>query len=63
MTSIPAISEIQQQGYDAMLLGRHFRIANAVEGFTFNPYPLGSVKRINFNVGCIVAAFPRQVPH
>jgi hypothetical protein len=63
MASIPTLREIQHQGFDAMLLGRQSRTPNAVEGFTFNPYPYNSIESINFNAGCIVAAFPRQVPH
>lgn len=58
MLVIPTIQEIQQQGYDAMLVGRTLRTRDHPEGFTFNPYPLDSVERINFDVGCIVAAFP-----
>ena len=60
MTSIPDIPKIQRQGHDAMLTGRALRTPNHPEGFTFNPYPPGSAERINFNVGCIIAAFPRM---
>ena len=63
MKPIPSIPAIQQQGYSAMILGRQARTPNAVEGFTFNPYPLWSVEAINFSAGCIIAVFPEQVPH
>ena len=49
MIQIPTIAHIQQAGYDSMLAARRLMI----------PYPLGSVERISFNVGCIVAAFPK----
>ena len=57
--TIPAIQHVQQRGYDSMLAARGLRIPSHPEGFVFNPYPLGSAERINFNVGCMVAAFPQ----
>lgn len=59
MITIPAIPEIQQQGYDLMCAARALRDANHPEGFTFNPYPVDTVERVNFNVGCLVAVFPK----
>lgn len=59
MTTIPTIPDIQIDGYNAMLVGQAMRGPNAPGGFTFNPYAPGSVERINFNVGCIVAVFPK----
>lgn len=59
MTQVPCIPHIQQRGYDSMLAARALRGPNHPEGFVFNPYPLDTVERINFNVGCIVAAFPK----
>lgn len=59
MNSIPTVPHIQNQGYDAMHAGRRMHDPDHPEGFTFNPYPPGTAERINFNVGCIVAAFPK----
>ena len=59
MTQIPTIPDIQAEGYCAMTAGQAMRSPDTPGGFTFNPYPPATDERINFNVGCIVAAFPR----
>jgi hypothetical protein len=59
MTTIPTIPDIQIEGYRAMTAGQAMRGPDAPGGFTFNPYPPDTVERINFAVGCIVAAFPK----
>lgn len=59
MITIPAIPHIQQRGYDLMYAARTLRMPNHPEGFVFNPYPLGTVERVNFSVGCLVAGFPK----
>lgn len=48
---------IQREGYNAILAGRTMREPSAPEGFTFCPYPLGSVERENFLAGCSRAVF------
>ncbi|OHC40120.1 MAG: hypothetical protein A2211_10170 [Rhodanobacter sp. RIFOXYA1_FULL_67_6] len=59
MTRAQTIPHIQQRGYDAMIAARNLRVPYHPEGFVFNPYPLDSAERVNFNVGCIIAAFPK----
>lgn len=59
MITVPTIPDIQIEGYRAMTAGQAMRSPDAPGGFTFNPYPPGTDERINFAVGCIVAAFPR----
>lgn len=47
----------QQQGKEAMQLGRAVAGPGCPEGFTFNPYKPGSTQSENFLLGCQEAAF------
>lgn len=47
----------QQQGKEAMRLGRAMADLGCPEGFTFNPYKPGSTQSENFLRGCQEAAF------
>lgn len=60
MNSLPPtiiLPSIQIEGNIAMQLGRALSSAANPDGFTFCPYPIGSVERANFLEGCIYAAF------
>jgi hypothetical protein len=47
----------QQQGKEAMQLGRAMAGPGCPEGFTFNPFKPGSSESENFLIGCREAAF------
>lgn len=47
----------QQQGKEAMKLGRALGGPGCPEGFTFNPFKPGSSESENFLIGCREAAF------
>jgi len=49
MLDVPAIV---QEGIDRALLGTHMTDRAHPQGFTFCPYPMGSVERHNFLLGC-----------
>lgn len=51
------LPETQQEGKEAMQLGRAMSGPGCLEGFTFNPYKPGSTQSENFLRGCCEAAF------
>lgn len=51
------LPETQQEGKQAMQLGRALAGPGCPEGFTFNPYKSGSAQSENFLRGCMAASF------
>lgn len=51
------LPETQQEGKDAMRIGRAMADSGCLEGFTFNPYKPGSAQSENFLLGCMATSF------